>query len=496
MRKPFCLFCICLFAAGTLLAQSVKIEEIQQQCTGLPYNKRVRISVSNFTVATPKARGQFGDELAQMLTNALQNVNCFNVLLSVKDSKELTDEISFGQAGNTAAGAAPATGKMKGPQVIVMGKVTEYAEGEQSGGALGFKVGGKKAHIGFIVQLINAETREIIESKSIDVDGRANGFKGVKLFGLQMAGSIANKALADACEKGIIQAVEFIAGNKDNMPLPEGNSGVAEVKKYSASNCPVLAASYVPKIMVILPEFHITQRIPDPAGETEINRKFIEAGFPVVDPAMFATIKNSARFDQAAKNPAAAISLGKEFGADVVIYGEAFSQRVGVQNGTQVSCRARVEIRAVRTDDATMIATNGLEAGALDLAEFVAAKSALRSAATLVGDYMLEQFCSRQLTFNKAGSSKGATVAKTASAGKNVTEINVTNVDYGKLKALSDALAAKGKVLDKSLSNGSGVIKFEHSGSLDTIADFIDSKLGAKFSIQDVGGGKITLAGK
>ncbi len=493
-KNQICLILLSGFVlmSSLLAAQKVTIEEVQQQCANLPYEKRVRLSVSSFNVATPKASGQFGDELSQMLSNALQNVNCFNVLLSVKDSKELTDEIAFGQSGNTSAGSAPQTGKMKGPQVIVMGKVTEYAEGANTVGAIGIKVGGNKAHVGFIIQLINAETREIIESKSIEVDGRSNGFKGVSLFGLQMAGSIANKAVADACEKGIIQAVEFIASRKDKMPLPEGNSGVTVSKKYDASNCTLLKGPNVPKVMVILPEFHITQRIPDPAGETEIIRKLVEAGFPVVDAAMYASLRGTSRFDEAAKDPKKAVSIGKEFGADIVIYGEAFSQRTGVQNNTQVSCRARVEVRAVKTSDATIIATNGLEAGALDNAEFVAAKSALRSAATMISDYLLEQFCSKNISFAKSNTSSSPTSGNKAMS---VTEISVSNVDYSKMKPLVDLLATKGKVLEKSIANGIGSIKFEHTATTD-VAELIDSKLSSKFSIKDFAAGKLTLEAK
>ncbi len=493
MKKVF----VSLLSAGLVLTAlsgnaqdpKVSIEKIDEQCKGLEYNKRVRLSVASFTVATPSATGQFGGELSEMLTNALQNVNCFNVLLSTKDLGDITEEINAGQAGYTSAGSSPQTGKMKGAQVIVTGKVTEFAVGESSGGAFGINVGSNKAKIGFIIKLINPETREIIDSKSINVDGSANGFKGLKLGGLKVAGSTKNnKALADACEKGIIQAIQFIAASKDKMPYPEGGNVVA--KKFDAANCTLLQAAYVPKIMVILPEFHITSRIPDPAGETEINRMLIEAGFPVVDPSMFATIRNGAKFNQAAKNPAAAISMGKEFGADIVIFGEAFSQLAGTTNG-QTSCRARVEVRAVKTSDAIMIATNGLEAGALDIAEFVAAKSALRSAANLTATYLLEQFCSKNIVFT----GKGKSTATFASKSLNVTDITVQNTDYSKLKLLLDLLATKGKVLEKSINDGTATVKFEHVPAVDA-GDLIDSKLGTKFSIKDLSTGKITLVSK
>ena len=470
-----CLLFSILFVSDFVSAQKVSLDNIKQQCTGLPIDKRVRLSVSTFTVATPTAQGKFGDELSQMLTTALQEVNCFNVLLSLKDIQNATDELEFNQKGNTDADASIQAGKMKGAQVIVMGKVTDYYPGTSINGSLG----GGKAKIGFVIQLFNPQTREIIASKPINVQGKT--FLGF--------GGSSNKSLADACEKGIYYAVEFIAANKDNMPLPEagGTKTGSASNKFNANDCSMLKGSYIPKVMVILPEYHITQRLFDPAGETEINRKLVEAGFHVVDPAVYATIEKTAKFSDAAKDPAKAISLAKNFGADIVVYGEAFSQRAGSQ-GNMASCRARVEIRAVKTSDASIIATNGFEAGAVDNAEFVAAKSALRSAGALAGDYLLQQFCSKNISFDKGG--------KSVSAGKSVTEINILNADYSKLKSLADALAAKGSVVEKSITDGKGYIKLEHNGTTDVIADFINNKLSAKFSIDDAGSGKITLEAK
>ncbi len=233
-----CMYCLFLNAQKD---PKTTVEEIESQCESTPISQRVTVSVSSFNVATPTAYAKFGDELSQMLTNALQNVNCFNVLLSLKDSNEIMQEISFGESGNTQAGTSPKRGNMKGAQVIVMGKITEFAAGESSTGALGIKVGGNKAHIGFIIQLINAETRELIDSKSFNVDGRANGFKGLKIGGINVAGSTQNnKALADATEKGIIEAIEYIVASKDKMPLPKVN----DINSKTGSFITVLNADY------------------------------------------------------------------------------------------------------------------------------------------------------------------------------------------------------------------------------------------------------------
>jgi hypothetical protein len=44
-------------------------------------------------------------------------------------------------------------------------------------GAFGLKIGGNKAKIGFIIQLVNAQTREVMESKSINVERIRKIFK-------------------------------------------------------------------------------------------------------------------------------------------------------------------------------------------------------------------------------------------------------------------------------------------------------------------------------
>lgn len=425
-----------------------------------------------------------------MLTNALQNSGCFSVLLSLKDMKGVEGENFVNLSG--AVAAPTESGQYKGTQVTVIGKVIEYRDPESANAPVGnFSVAvANNAHIGFIIQLINTNTREIIDSKQFSVDGKKIIGLGVFTKRLKLdSKSDGHKSFQDAEDKGIMQAVQYIASRKDQMPMPGANSGTLEVKSFSSANCGVLRSGYIPKVMVIIPEFHITQILPDPAGETEVVRKFIDAGFRVVDPALYAALQKTMQFDEAAKDPMKAIALGKKFGADIVIYGEAFSERAGTI-GTQISCRARVEAKSVRTDDATIIATNGFEAGAVDNGEFVAGKAALRKAGTMVADYMLTQFCSKDLSFAKSGSSAvGRSLL-------NSVEITVSNTDYAKLKLLADNLAMKGKVIERGLSDGTGNIKFQYKGSIDDIADYISGKLGTKFSIKDVGDGKIALVGK
>lgn len=101
--------------------------------------------------------------------------------------------------------------------------------------------------------MINAESREIIESKSINVEGKASGFKGVQIMGLNMAGKTDNKAVADACEKGIIQAIEFIASSRDKMPLPQANNAI--VKTVASRSGQMESATSITEISVLSADY-------------------------------------------------------------------------------------------------------------------------------------------------------------------------------------------------------------------------------------------------
>lgn len=134
------------------------------------------------------------------------------------------------------------------------------------------------------------------------------------------------------------------------------------------------------RIMVIIPEQHITRPVPDPAAETEFIRQFVNAGYKVIDQTRYAQLRqeNASRL----KDPAVAAEIGRKMGADIVITGEAFSERVLPDPiAGFVSCRARVEVRAILADTAEIVAADATEGPGADLVESVAAKKALQQTA-------------------------------------------------------------------------------------------------------------------
>lgn len=225
MKKIIILICFlncCL--VSSIFSQKTTFEKINETCKGTPVEQRPRITVARFSVATPKAAYEFGAELATMLSSALQQTSCFRVLESIDNFDDMADEIDLGDSKYTRKGSSPKAGQMMGAQFVITGEVTEYNEGN-TGIKLGvLGVGGGKASIGFILKIVNPATREIIYSKSVNTQGK-KGFQGLKFFGFEaIGGNFKNKAVADACEKGIIQAVELLAEEKDNLTLANDSS--------------------------------------------------------------------------------------------------------------------------------------------------------------------------------------------------------------------------------------------------------------------------------
>ena len=121
----------------------------------------------------------------------------------------------------------------------------------------------------------------------------------------------------------------------------------------------------LPTVMINIPEEHLSRRIIDPAAETEIAVFCTELGFKVLDN-----------------------KLGERNEADILIIGEAFSERaVGI--GNLISVKARVEVRAVDRRTGEVIAIDRQTTVAVDLAETIAAKNALQQAGAILAERLI-----------------------------------------------------------------------------------------------------------
>jgi TolB-like protein len=136
-----------------------------------------------------------------------------------------------------------------------------------------------------------------------------------------------------------------------------------------------------PKVMLLFREEHLTRHVPDPASETAFARFFLNNGFVMIDSAVSVATQSDDSQMKAFKTDLQALAkVGLDKQADVIILGEAFSE-LGTGVEGFVTCRARVEVKAVNTRTVELIAYDSSEAGASDLAEHVAGKTAIQNAA-------------------------------------------------------------------------------------------------------------------
>jgi curli biogenesis system outer membrane secretion channel CsgG len=267
MRKGLLVF-LCAGQLYTAIAQQdvkVSMEDVKQQCASMPLDKRARLSVSRFTVTTSTPQNSsttstktplvsyplstiiggnrsnngnggaiygipptLGDNLTTMLTNALQGVNCYRVLESLLNNKDLTTEIDAG-TGTYGSKKAPKAGKQLGAQIIVTGEVIEYSVKDKGVSVIGVGAKNKTVKMGFNIKMINPETRDIIVSKDFHVQSRAD--HSVSVLGLVNTGN-SDPAVAAVMEDGVVQAVEYLAKMRDSLNITAdgsfaGNGGAA-----------------------------------------------------------------------------------------------------------------------------------------------------------------------------------------------------------------------------------------------------------------------------
>lgn len=151
---------------------------------------------------------------------------------------------------------------------------------------------------------------------------------------------------------------ESIAKNAAEMaPKPEAaEARIERLKK-------LVEGKTLPKVFVRVREGHLSRIIPDPAVQTEIEFTLQKIGVTVVT---------------------------KEAQADIVVAGEAFSERA-IQLGTLVSCRARCELTLTKKSAPGTKQVNRITTGAVDIAENTAAKQALQNAGAKLSEWVVAE---------------------------------------------------------------------------------------------------------
>jgi hypothetical protein len=186
----------------------------------------------------------------------------------------------------------------------------------------------------------------------------------------------------------------FAAAVEDRASKDAGNASPGKSKPIALDEDDLQDESS-PRIMVVVPETLLgRQRVPDPAGETELIRRLVESNLRVLDASEVARIRYSEEMGHIIKEAdvKAMKALCKRYHCDLFIAGEAFSEQVNVQparDAGPVQARARIEVKAFVVGTGEIIAANAASAGATDLSPAVAGKTALQNAATELAEYLV-----------------------------------------------------------------------------------------------------------
>lgn len=126
-----------------------------------------------------------------------------------------------------------------------------------------------------------------------------------------------------------------------------------------------------PTVAVKVSERHVTESLPDPAVESElmglldeVDIKIYDSKSKILSDWANAYMKTGELTPRAMEN------------VDVIIVGEAFSE-LGARVHGMVSCKARIEIKAVDNKTGQVLAVGRTNHRAVDISEMIAAKTAL-----------------------------------------------------------------------------------------------------------------------
>lgn len=232
------------------------------------------------------------------------------------------------------------------------------------------------------------------------------------------------------------------------------------------------------KIAVMIPETHIRYRIPDPAGETAVVKKFIEAGCQnMIDMSNQRYNYNQPQYMSQEQLQ----DLAQSMQADILVVGEAFSegvgdvakflpkQRFGRPNTGIVSCRARLEAKMYIARTGQIIAADGVYGSGADITESIASKKALAQAGEKMGDYLVSQLM-------KTYSSNRQAFEVTVIA-RSVSDINRVKNVLGKLPGVDN-------VNFNNYANGRGVLSIKYTGSAPSLFEMLQRNTDMNLELQ------------
>lgn len=280
---------------------------------------QVPMSVAVLGLGASKDLEPEAEKLSLLLGVRLSEHPEFQMVERVEIEKMLGEQ-ELALTGTIQQETAAKIGHMIGAQVLITGRLLE--------------VGGKRMAV---VKLIGVETSRVVSVSAEFADAAG---------------------VDDAAKKVAAQVAERLQDPKSGFTAEEESwdAMIARLKTL------LPAEGEKPSVRVIIPEQHLTRRVPDPAAQTEIQRVLQQLGFKLVENGT----------------------------ADYIIDGEAFSERGG-QRGQMIFCKARLEVKVTDVKQ-EKIWVDRQTCTAIDLAENIAAKSALQQAGRSVAERLVAQY--------------------------------------------------------------------------------------------------------
>jgi hypothetical protein len=276
--------------------------------------------------ADEDAFGELGADLQTLMTAHLSG-NPAVILVERGDLDQALSEVELSISGTVDPKSAAEIGYITGAQILITGRA-------------------------FAVQ------------KELVVAAKVIGVETTRVLG----------ATSSMPLRGSVVELSTTLSDKVNAVLSErGATLIAHKEKKEdvvARLLPKLAGRELPSVMVSIPEISLTQEVPDPAAQTEIEYVLQRLGFRIIDPE--------------ASNES----------ADLEINGEAFSE-FGLRKGNLVSTKARVEIKVIDRVSSTVLLVDRQTSVAVDLSPEIAGKNALAKAGGVLAERVVEALIKR-----------------------------------------------------------------------------------------------------
>jgi len=244
------------------------------------------------------------------------------------------------------------------PQLITVERAElEKALGEQELGLSGTVSSETAAKVGNLTGAkVLVSGRVFKVEKDTMIVAKIIGTETTRVYGEMVKGA-SGASIADLSTELAKRIVATVAQKGETLvaKVETREERVAKIKK-------ALKSDQRPAVSVKIAERHFGGPVIDPAAETELGKILQECGFKLVD-------------DKSPEKP------------EIEITGEAFSA-FGLRKGNLVSCKARVELR-VQKRTGEILSVDRQTTVAVDIAEQIAAKTALQNAMVDVAERIL-----------------------------------------------------------------------------------------------------------